>query len=486
MKIVLAASEAFPFCKTGGLADVTGALAKEMSKDPQNKVLLFLPHYRTINRVSSLKVVPGTFLIPIGDKLESVSLSYVNWGSVLVFFINCNKYFDRPFLYGTKTAEYEDNDERFILYCRAVLESCKFLGFRPEIIHAHDWQAGLLPAYLKTVYRTDAFFTRTRSVFTIHNMAFQGHFPYSSFLKAGFYSVDYVPERFEYYGGISYLKSGIVYGDKVNTVSPHYADEIRGNNGMGFGMEGLLRHRGEDFSGILNGLDTGVWDPEQDPLIPTSYDALSPVKGKATCKQFLQNALGLEQNPLKPLVAVVSRLGYQKGLDLMVNVIERCKEQMQFVILGSGDAGMERAFSALARNNVGSVSFNNGHDEELAHRIYAGADMFLMPSRFEPCGLSQMISMRYGTIPVVSKVGGLVDTVTGHEPNFWQKDIAATGFFLNTISDTGIIKTLETASAIYGNKREWGLLIKNGMNRDFSWTKSSQEYFDMYKKTVSK
>lgn len=474
MNIVMAASEAFPFCKTGGLADVTGALTQELAKDKKNKVLLFLPHYRNIKNASSLKVIPGTFLIPVGDRLETVSLSYINWAGALVFFVNCAKYFDRDGFYNQKNIAFTDNDERFILFSRAVLESCKYIGFRPDIIHAHDWQGGLIPAYMKTVYKTDAFFTRTRSVFTIHNMAYQGHYPYSSFLKTGFYTVDYVPERFEYYGGISYLKSGVVYADKVNTVSPNYAREIKGPTGMGFGMEGILNHRGEDFSGIVNGLDIKVWDPEDDPLIPSPYDAFSPAKGKSACKLFLQNLLKLEANPAKPVVGIVSRLDYQKGLDLAVHVIDKLKEKMQFAVLGTGDKAMERAFSALARAYPGKVAYVDKVDEELAHRVYAGADVFLMPSRFEPCGLSQMIAMRYGTVPVVSRVGGLVDTVS-----------TSTGFFLDGINENSILYALEKAATLYNDKRAWGLLIKNGMNKDFSWDKSAKEYIDVYKRAVS-
>ncbi|ACC98771.1 Glycogen/starch synthase, ADP-glucose type [Elusimicrobium minutum Pei191] len=482
MNIVLAASEAFPFCKTGGLADVTGSLAKELSKHKGNRVILFLPHYRNINRVASLKVVPGTFLIPIGDRLETASLSYISWGNVLVFFINNTKYFDRPELYRTAAGDYFDNDERFIFFNRAVLESCKFIGYRPDIIHAHDWQAGLLPAYLKTVYKTDAFFTRTRSLFTIHNMAYQGQYPYSTFIKTGFHTVDYVPERFEYYGGISYLKSGIVYADYVNTVSPNYAKEITLDEKMGFGMEGLLRSRQDTFCGILNGLDTGVWDPEHDPLIPYSYESFSPVKGKAACKQFLQNMLGLEVSPSKPLVGIVSRMDYQKGLDLIPGVVNKYKDKVQFVVVGTGDSGMEKAFMALAKNNVGKVAYVAKVDEELAHRVYAGSDIFLMPSRFEPCGLSQMISMRYGTVPIVSRVGGLLDTVKGYDGITKY----ATGFFILEFSETGIERSLDYALKYYQDKRCWGMLIKNGMEKDFSWTKSAQEYQDLYKKIISK
>lgn len=482
MNIVLAASEAFPFCKTGGLADVVGALCQQFSMRKGNKVLLFLPHYRNIVRVSSLKVVPGVYLIPIGDRIEQVSLSYINWGNVLVFFVGNRKYFDRPKLYRTKMGEYPDNDERFILFSRAVLEGCKFIGFRPDIIHCHDWQTGLIPAYLKTVYKLDAFYTRTRSLYTIHNIAYQGHYSYSSFRKAGFHPVDYTPDKFEYYGGISFLKSGIVFADNVNTVSPNYAREVQTDPAMGFGLEGLLRYRSKNFCGIVNGIDTDVWDPELDPVLPIGYDVSEVVKGKLAAKLALQQQCKLPQEAEKPLIGIVSRLDYQKGLDVVVNLIERLKGRAQFVVLGMGDPMLEKAYQGLARNNPTSVSYNGRLDEDLAHRIYAGADIFLMPSRFEPCGLSQLISMQYGTLPVVSKVGGLVDTVKGYEPG---KEDTATGFFINNFTENGIYATLEGALALYQHNRPvWTKLVRNAMRQDLSWDKSAQAYLDLYRKTL--
>ena len=482
MNIVIAASESFPFCKTGGLADVVGALCQQFASRKGNKVLLFLPHYRNIVRVSSLKVVPGVFLVPIGDRIEQVSLSYINWGNVLVFFVGNRKYFDRPELYRTREGEYVDNDERFILFCRAVLEGCKFIGFRPDLIHCNDWQTGLIPAYLKTVYKLDAFYTRTRSLYTIHNIAYQGHYPYSSFRKAGFHPVDYTPDKFEYYGGMSFLKSGIVFADNINTVSPNYAREIQSDPAMGFGLEGLLRYRSKNFCGIVNGIDTEVWDPELDPVLPVGYDAVEVVGGKAAAKQMLCQQCKLSFDLDKPLIGLVSRLDYQKGLDMVVEVIERMKKRAQFVILGMGDPMLEKAFRSLARNNAGVVSYNGCLDEELAHRIYAGADLFLMPSRFEPCGLSQMIAMKYATVPVVSHVGGLVDTVKGYTG---ANETTATGFFIEPFSVQGIVSTLEKALKVFEDKKVWLRLMRNGMRQDVSWDKSARAYLELYKKTVA-
>ena len=482
MNIVLAASEAFPFCKTGGLADVVGALCQQFAARKGNKVLLFLPHYRNIVRVSSLKIVPGVYLIPIGDRIEQVSLSYINWGSVLVFFVGNRKYFDRPDLYRTPSGEFSDNDERFILFSRAVLEGCKFIGFRPDLIHCHDWQTGLIPAYLKTVYKLDAFFTRTRSLYTIHNIAYQGHFPYSAFRKAGFHPVDYTSEKFEYYGGISFLKSGIVFADKINTVSPNYAREVQLDPAIGFGLGGLLQSRSHHFYGIVNGIDTDVWDPELDPVLPVGYDISEVTSGKAAAKQALYQQCKLTPQPDKPLIGIVSRLDYQKGLDMAVGLIEKLQDKVQFVILGKGDPLLEKAFQSLARNHAGSVSFNEGLNEELAHRIYAGADMLLMPSRFEPCGLSQLIAMKYGTIPVVSHVGGLVDTVKGYQPG---KEETATGFFIEPFTETGILRTVERAISIFEDKTIWMRLVRNAMRQDLSWDRSAEMYLALYRKTLS-
>lgn len=483
MNIVLAASEAFPFCKTGGLADVVGALSQQLAGRKGNKVLLFLPHYRNIRRVSSLKVVPGVYLIPVGDKIEQVSLSYINWGNVLVFFVGNRKYFDRPELYRTKLGDYVDNDERFILFSRAVLEGCKFVGFRPDLIHCHDWQTALLPAYLKTVYKLDAFYTRTRSLLTIHNIAYQGHYPYSTFEKAGFHPVDFTSDKFEYYGGISFLKSGIVFADQVSTVSPNYAKEVQTDPSMGFGLEGLLKYRSKNFCGIVNGIDTEIWDPEIDTLLPVGYDAVTFAKNKPVSKQALQQELNLEENPQKPLVGIVSRLDYQKGLDIAAGVVERMHGKAQFVVLGCGDPVLEKQYRELAKKYPADVAYAAKLDEELAHKIYAGADLFLMPSRFEPCGLSQMISMKYGTLPVVSKVGGLVDTVTGYKEGTDNNN--ATGFFINTFSENGIYNALEKALTVFEDKKTWNKLVKNAMQQDHSWDKSARDYMALYQKTVT-
>ena len=354
-----------------------------------------------------------------------------------------------------------------------MLEACKFIGFRPDIIHAHDWQAGLIPAYLNTVYKTDAFFTRTRSMFTIHNIAFQGYYKRDSFIKAGFYDADFTPDKFEYWGGISYLKTGMVFADKVNTVSPNYAKELlEGKNS--FGMEGVLRGKGADFSGIINGIDGEVWDPQSDTLIPMGYDDES-LKNKTVCKTALQKELGLDVNPDIPLVGMVSRLAYQKGVDIAANIIPQFAGKAQFVIQGKGDEKAEDIFSRLEYMYPRGVTFCDIVDEGVAHKVYAASDIFLMPSRFEPCGLSQMIAMRYGSVPVVSKSGGLLDTV---------KPI--TGFFMETIDASGLTAALNKALSVYAQKQAWRTLVINGMTADFSWENSSKQYLKLFNEIMKR
>lgn len=479
MNIVLASSEAFPFCKTGGLADVVGALTQDFSRMRGAKVILFLPHYRSIKNASSLRSVPGTFYIPIGARLEPAKISYLKWGNALVFFVDSNKYFDRPELYFNAAGDYPDNDERFIFFSRAVLEACKFIGFRPDVIHAHDWQTGLIPAYLNTVYKTDAFFTRTRSMFTIHNIAYQGYFSRDSFVKGGFFDADFTADKFEFWGGISFLKSGIVFGDKVNTVSPTYAKELL-NGKNSFGMEGLLRQKGQNFLGIINGIDGEVWDPQSDTLLAMGYDEES-LKGKAACKAALQKELGLEVNPDIALVGMVTRLASQKGVDLAADILPKFAGKVQFVIEGKGDPKAEEIYSRLGYLYPQNVAFRAVQDETLAHKIYAASDMFLMPSRFEPCGLSQMIAMRYGSLPVVSKVGGLLDTVEGYD-----EAADPTGFFIDKLDAEGLGAALEKALSVYADKGVWKVMVANAMTADFSWENSSKQYLKYFNEIIKR
>ncbi len=476
MKILIASGEAFPFCKTGGLADVTGALAQVFSKSPDSEVVLFLPRYRNVGGGAfSPKACGGSFLIPVGGRVETATMSRVQWGKVAVYFIENPKYFDRPGMYRTSAGDYEDNDERFIFFSRAVLEGAKFIGFKPDIIHCHDWQTGLVPAYLRTLYRIDSFYAKTASVFTIHNIAYQGMFPKETLLKAGFSWPDFTPEKLEYYGGMNFMKAALVYADLITTVSPTYASEIQYRPEFGSGMEGILKHRNADLFGILNGIDDEVWDPATDSFLERGYELKNFARGKAAAKKALQKDLGLEEKKDVVLAGVVSRLDRQKGLDVLLGAMPEFLDKMQLVVLGQGDPGLTDAFGALAAANPGSVAFRSGFNESLAHRIYGGSDIFIMPSRFEPCGLPQMISMRYGCLPLVTRTGGLKDTVFYNgEP----KD--SNGFAIDYADEGRMRSVLGHIISLHGWQENWGMMVRNAMSGDYSWAKSAESYMKLF------
>jgi starch synthase len=482
MKILIAASEAFPFCKTGGLADVTGALSQVFARTEGNEVVLFLPRYRNVGGGAfSPKAAGGSFLVPMGGRLETVTMSRVQWGKVAVYFVENPKYFDRPGMYRTASGDYEDNDERFIFFSRAVLEGAKFIGFKPDVIHCHDWQTGLVPAYLRTLYHIDSFYAKTAAVFTIHNVAYQGMFPKETLLKAGFSWLDFTPEKLEYYGGMNFMKAGLAFADLITTVSPTYASEIQYRPEFGCGMEGVLKHRTTDLFGILNGIDEEIWDPATDTFLERGYELKSFQKGKAVNKRSLQGELGLEENKDLVLAGVVSRLDRQKGLDTLLNAAPEFLDKMQFVILGQGDPGLTDGFRALAESHPGRVAFRSGFDESLAHRIYGGSDIFIMPSRFEPCGLPQMISMRYGSLPVVTRTGGLKDTVFYNgEP----KD--SNGFAIDHADDGQLRSVLGHAISLYGWKENWNLMVRNAMRGNYSWAKSADSYMKLFNIAVQR
>ncbi len=482
MKIVIAASESFPFCKTGGLADVVGSVSNYLSREKEIELVLFLPRYRDIGKTAfSPKKLSGSFLIPVADRLDEANIYSVDWGKVKVYFIDNPKYFDRPGLYRNESGDYPDNDERFIFFQRAVLEGCKFIGFKPDIIWAHDWQTGLIPAYLKTLYRIDAFFVKTKTVFTIHNIAYQGFFGRDTFIKAGFSWFDFTPDKLEYYGGLNFLKAGINYSDITTTVSPSYAREISEDPSFGRGMEGVLRSKGGKVFGILNGIDTEIWNPATDNFIYREYDSKTFWKIKPICKKSFQKEFGLRQDKGVILAGCVTRLDVQKGIDIIIDVCEEFMGKYQFAILGIGAKDIAEKLDYLAKKYAESFVFINAFDEELAHKIYASSDIFLMPSRFEPCGLSQMIACRYGSIPVVSHVGGLKDTIF-----YYPDDPASSNGFVMPKNDvSGLRSICGHIISLYSSKEIWNTIIKNAMNSDFSWNRSVSEYIKLFEKLLN-
>ena len=476
MKIVLAAGEAVPFCKTGGLADVVGAMARRLG-EAGHDVLLFLPKYRAVEAATLSGGLSQPLSIKLGSETVEAQLRLLQRRSVSTCFIDYPPFFDREGLYGRDGADHPDNDRRFILFQLGVLEGLKSLGFKPDIIHAHDWQAALIPALLKRRYADEPLFASTASVLTIHNMAYQGNFPPACLEAAGLPVEDFTPDKLEYYGKVSFLKAGIVFADMLTTVSPTYAREIQESGERGFGMEGLLQKRASSLVGVLNGIDLDIWNPEKDAALPRRYGPDDRAAGKAECKAAVQKESGLAVDARKPLITVISRLDYQKGLDLAMRAIEPRLDRCQLAVIGTGDAQLQQDFAGLERRHPGAVHFHQGFDEPFAHRLYAAADVFLMPSRFEPCGLGQMIAMRYGAVPVVSRTGGLVDTVS-------EEGARANGFTAAPGDSEDLGRALDRALSRFGAPA-WDALARAAMTGDYSWERSIGLYLEVYRKALA-
>ncbi len=414
MKILIATSEAAPLAKTGGLADVCGALPLELAKLGHD-VTLILPAYRqTRDAGLEIKTTGVDFNIPIGSKLVAGSFleTTLGNGAVRVLLTRQDTYFDRDELYRSAGRDFRDNSERFIFFSRSVLEAIRLLRLEVDVLHVNDWQTGLAPAFLKIEYRNTAGFERIGTLFTIHNMAYQGVFWHWDMLLTGLDWKYFNWQLLEFYGNLNFLKTGLVFADRLNTVSPRYAEEIQ-SPPLGCGLEGVLSLRREALSGIINGIDTEVWNPATDPNLAAHYSAADPWSGKAKCKAALQQTLGLPIEPATPILGFIGRMVEQKGIDLIVKVMQETTPQQntQWVLLGSGDSHYQESIDQLRRRWPRQVATCFDFSNPLAHQIEAGADIFLMPSHFEPCGLNQLYSLRYGTPPVVRAVGGLYDTV---------------------------------------------------------------------------
>ena len=491
LRVVLAASEAVPFSKTGGLADVVGALAATLDQLGHD-VVLILPDYFSIRQANTHRLPPVTesglqFSIPIMGRNVSCS---VNWTSipgtqVRVLLVRQPEYFDRKHLYQEHGHGYVDNCERFCFFSQAVLEICRQMVLRPDVIHCNDWQTGIIPALLNTKYSKLPGFETTASVMTLHNMAYQGRFWHFDMPLTGMDWRYFNHHQMESWGDLNLLKTGIAFADKITTVSPTYAEEICTAEGA-YGLEGLLRHRKADLSGILNGIDDQVWNPENDHLLPAHYTAASLERGKAACKQHLQKRVGLAERPEVPLLGMVSRMADQKGFDLVAGAAERLlSKDIQMVFLGTGDPVYEDRFRQLALAYPGRVAVQIGFDESLAHQIEAGADAFLMPSRFEPCGLNQMYSLRYGTVPIVRKAGGLADSVIPFDGKPETLN-TATGFMFSTYSVEAFAGTVELALTTFQQPSTWKKIVQNGMAKDWSWGRSAQQYLTTYRQATQK
>src|SRR6266536_1544209 len=485
LRVLVVASEASPFAKTGGLGDVAGALPQALHALGHD-VRVLIPRYRDVKeQVTGTRTVIERVRVPIGDRLvEGQLLEAAGPGGVPFYFLAQDSYFDREALYGTADGDYLDNCERFTFFCRGTLEALVALGregasaWRPQVIHANDWQTGLIPVYLKTLYRDHPELGGLGTLFTIHNLAYQGVFWHYDMPMTGLGWDLFTPAGLEFYGKLNFLKGGLVFSDLLNTVSRTYAREIR-TPAFGSGLEGVLEERSQDLHGVINGIDYEVWNPAKDPAIPQPYSADDP-GGKAACRAALRGELSLETAP-GPVVGIVTRLVEQKGMDLVLQALPGIlAEGCQLVILGSGDANLEAAFVESAQRHPGRVAVRIGYEAELAPRIYAGADCFLMPSRYEPCGLGQLIALRYGTVPVVRRTGGLTDTVTEFDP----ARRAGTGFTLDAFAVDALLDAVRRAASAYRQPALWKALVRNAMAEDFSWEASAREYVTLYGKAL--
>ena len=493
MNILVASSEVVPFAKTGGLADVCGALPMELAR-LGHRAWVILPYYRQ-SRCSGLPIEPLgiRFIVPIGSKTVAGQLlrSRLPAGDVEVpvYLVQQDEYYDRNELYREGGQDYPDNCERFVFFCRAVLEAIRLLGLEVDLIHANDWQTSLVPAYLKTEYHPVPRYARIASLLTIHNIAYQGMFWHWDMLLTGLDWKYFNWHQMEYFGKLNLLKTGIVFADSITTVSPTYAEEIQ-TPLFGRGLEGVLQHRRDVLSGILNGIDANVWNPATDRYLRdpnATYDADSVAQGKPLCKAALQHEMGLAQRPDVPVVGMIGRLDDQKGLDLVADVIPGWVEQseVQWVILGTGEPKYHQLFGDLARQFPQKVALRLEFSEPLAHRIEAGADMFLMPSRFEPCGLNQMYSLRYGTVPIVRQTGGLADTIVDATAEHLAAG-RANGFSFREDNADALGETLRRAMEAYARPEVWNRLVALGMRQDWSWKRSAQEYLGLYEKTLAR
>ncbi|MEG2718945.1 MAG: glycogen synthase GlgA [Clostridia bacterium] len=475
MKILFTASECVPFIKTGGLADVVGALAPVLAKQGHD-VRVILPMYTVIGQKWQEQMQYLLhFDVQLGWRRQYCGVQMLKKDGVIYYFLDNKYYFGRPYVYGLGGDEYE----RYGFFCRAALNALPLLDFQPDIVHAHDWQSGMIPALLKIQYAHTPFFAQIRTMFTIHNLQYQGIFGIKEVqdvlgLGDGLWSAD----KLECFGCANFMKAGIVYSDAVSTVSPSYAEEIT-TAYYGERLDGLIRSRRNSLYGVLNGIDVNEYNPETDPLIYKNY-SLADMSGKAENKANLQRDLGLEVNPDTPLIAMVGRLTNQKGLDLVDCVLsDMMNDNMQLAVLGMGDSRYTNLFSWAEQQYHGKMAVRFAMDHELAHKLYAGADFFLMPSLFEPCGLSQLISLRYGTIPIVRETGGLRDTVLSYN----EVTDEGNGFTFLNYNAHDMLSVIRRALSLYESPN--GIiktLRARGMKGDYSWTHSAGEYMKIYQK----
>ena len=484
-KIFFVSAEVYPFAKVGGLADVAGALPKALSILGAD-VSVIMPYYGDVQeKARDFKIKPTEIRgvpIVVGDNVENFDLysAKLPGSQVPIYFVKSEKYFDRKGIYfdpETKK-DFPDQAERLIFFAKAVLESASALKFKPDILHTNDHHTSILPAYLKITHRHHPIWRNTATVLTIHNLAYQGIFPPETMDLMGLGEEFFYPEGpFEFYGNVNFLKIGIFFADAVNTVSPTYATEIQTPE-YGNKLDGVLRSVSHKVFGIINGVDYSVWDPSVDENIEYKY-SIDDLSGKRMMKSVVLRQFELPEELDIPLIGMIGRMADQKGFDLVAEILpELMKKDVKMVILGSGDPRYEKMFKDAQKKYPKKLSVYTGFNGPLAHKIEAGADMFLMPSRFEPCGLNQMYSLRYGTVPIVRKTGGLADTVIDVD----EKPNVGTGFVFSEYSPQALLDTINRALMHFSERKEWRKIIIRGMKQDFSWEVSAKKYLELYRK----
>lgn len=480
MRVLIASPEVYPFVKTGGLADVTGSLPKAL-KELGVDARVILPKHKQIGDKFPLKYSNLRISVPISSKRVEAEIVESHYDGIIAYLIEKDEYFFRDYLYSTPDGDYLDNAERFTFFSKAILEAMRVVDFIPDVLHLNDWETALAAMFLKVHYSSDPQIGRVATLLTIHNLGYQGIFWHYDMHLLNVGWEYFTPEYLEFYGKINFLKAGIVFSDIINTVSRKYSEEIQTPE-YGFGLDGVLRKRSEDLFGVLNGIDYTEWDPEKDEKIPERY-GMHSIEKKAVNKIHLQRELQLPESPEIPVLATISRLSDQKGFDLIVPSIPKIVEMgVQYVILGTGERKYHDQLEDLKRRFPNSLGLRIGYDDRLAHLIEAGSDMFLLPSRYEPCGLNQLYSLKYGTVPIVRAVGGLDDTIVDYDEDPWS----GTGFKFREYTVSALIQAVERALLVFKDRKAWRELQRRGMQQDFSWKRSAREYLKLYELAVKK
>lgn len=488
MNVLFATAEAVPFCKTGGLGDVCGSLPIELAKRGMRPTLVIPAFRQALQSGQPIEATGIDFEVPIAGHMVHGSLlkSYLPNSEVPVYLVDQPDYFDRNELYRENGADYYDNCERFVFFNRAVLEVIELVAPETQIVHAHDWTSGLAPVYLKTLSGRNVDYSQIASLFTIHNLAYQGSFWHWDMELTGLDWKYFNWQALEFYGRLNFMKGALVFADALSTVSPTYAKEIQ-HQEHGCGLEGVLQDRSADLFGVLNGCDYSVWNPETDPHIARQYSSDDFIAGKSQCKRALQHELGLPERDDLPLISIVGRLADQKGFDLIAPLIPQFAKRgaVQWAILGTGEPQYHELLTRLAEEFPEQVAVRLEFSNPLAHRLEAGGDLFLMPSRYEPCGLNQMYSLRYGTVPIVRATGGLADTITDANDRTLANGTANGFSFIEYTSDA-LAATIERALSLYRSPDAWRRLVRTGMQQDWSWRTSAEQYGHVYEETLAR